>query len=256
MSSSLCVLTGATGGIGQAIAKALYAKGWKLLLVGRNTQALEKLSRACPDSEIFTGDLTDDTARINLAIKAKQLGGVKLLINNAGINTMQSLEHTSNEQIDNILVTNLSVPIKLCQLFLGQLAYTKGTIVNVGSSFGSIGYPFQTLYCASKFGLRGFTEALSRELNGSGVKVTYLAPRATDTSINSSKARAMNKELGNKMDSPELVAQELLALISSNQTRRFIGFPEKLFARMNGVFPSVVDNAIAKQLPKIKRFLS
>ena len=86
--------------------------------------------------------------------------------------------------------------------------------------------------------------------------MTYLSPRATDTSINSSKARAINKELGNKMDSPELVAQELLALISSNQTRRFIGFPEKLFARINGVFPSVVDNAIAKQLPKIKRFLS
>jgi short-subunit dehydrogenase len=256
MSSSLCVLTGATGGIGQAIAKALYAKGWKLLLVGRNAQALEKLSAACPGSEIFIGDLTDDITRINLAVKAKQLGGVKLLINNAGVNTMQSLEHTSSEQIDNMLSTNLSVPIKLCQLFLGQLEYTKGTIVNVGSSFGSIGYPFQTLYCASKFGLRGFTEALSRELYGSGVKVAYLAPRATDTTINNSKTRALNKELGNKMDSPELVARELLALLDSNQTRRFIGFPEKLFVRINGAFPRIVDNAIAKQLPKIKRFLS
>jgi short-subunit dehydrogenase len=155
-----------------------------------------------------------------------------------------------------MLSTNLSVPIKLCQLFLGQLQYTKGTIVNVGSSFGSIGYPYQTLYCASKFGLRGFTEALSRELNGSGVKVAYLAPRATDTTINNSKIRALNKELGNKMDSPELVARELLALLDSNQTRRFIGFPEKLFVRINGAFPRIVDNAIAKQLPKIKRFLS
>lgn len=256
MSSALCVLTGATGGIGQAIAKVLYAKGWKLLLVGRNTQALDKLSSECPDSEIFAGDLTDNVTRINLAIKAKQLGGVKLLINNAGVNTMQSLEHTCCEKIDTMISTNLSVPIKLCQLFLAQLQQTNGTIVNIGSSFGSIGYPFQTLYCASKFGLRGFTEALSRELNGSGVKVAYLAPRATDTSINSSKTRAMNKELGNKMDSPELVAQELLILINSNQTRRFIGFPEKLFARINGAFPSVADNAIAKQLPKIKRFLS
>ena len=256
MNSSLCVLTGATGGIGKAIAHALYAQGWKLLLVGRNTQALEELSTACPDSEIFTGDLTDDATRNNLAIKAKQLGGVKLLINNAGVNTMQSLERTSSEQIDCMLNTNLSVPIKLCQLFLGQLQFTKGTIVNIGSSFGSIGYPFQTLYCASKFGLRGFTEALSRELNGSGVKVAYLAPRATDTAINNDKTRAMNKELGNKMDSPELVAKELLILINSNQTRRFIGFPEKLFARINGVFPNIVDNAIAQQLPKIKRFLN
>jgi short-subunit dehydrogenase len=256
MNSSLCVLTGATGGIGQAIAKTLHAQGWQLLLVGRNAEALAQLGEHCRGSEIFAGDLTDNSIQISLAIKAKQLGGVKLLINNAGVNTMQSLEHTSSEQIDTILTTNLSVPIKLCQLFLGQLQYTKGIIVNVGSSFGSIGYPFQTLYCASKFGLRGFTEALSRELKGSGVKVAYLAPRATDTAINNDKTRAMNKALGNKMDSPERVANELLALINSNKTQRFIGFPEKLFARINGVFPGVVDNAITKQLPKIKHFLS
>lgn len=65
----------------------------------------------------------------------------------------------------------------------------------------------------------------------------------------------MNKALGNQMDSPQLVADELVALLNSNKTRRFIGFPEKLFARINGVFPRIVDNAIAKQLPKIKQFL-
>ncbi|WP_350609614.1 SDR family NAD(P)-dependent oxidoreductase, partial [Pseudoalteromonas sp. 41-MNA-CIBAN-0057] len=84
----------------------------------------------------------------------------------------------------NLLSTNLAVPMKLCQLFLEQLQANTGTIVNVGSSFGSIGYPYQTLYCASKFGLRGFSEALSRELSDTGVRVTYLAPRATDTDIN------------------------------------------------------------------------
>jgi short-subunit dehydrogenase len=145
--------------------------------------------------------------------------------------------------------------MRLCQLFLAQLHANKGSIVNVGSSFGSIGYPYQTLYCASKFGLRGFSEALSRELSDTPVKVSYLAPRATDTDINDAQTRAMNKALGNQMDSPKLVADELVALLNSNKTRRFIGFPEKLFARINGVFPRIVDNAIAKQLPKIKQFL-
>jgi short-subunit dehydrogenase len=166
------------------------------------------------------------------------------------------LKQTSSDHIDSVLSTNLLVPIKLCQLFLQQLESSKGIIVNVGSSLGSIGYPYHTLYCASKFGLRGFTEALSRELNGSGVNVTYLAPRATDTSINNDQTRAMNKALGNKMDTPERVAKELLTLINSSKKRRFIGFPEKLFVRINGAFPGIVDGAIGKQLSIIKRFLS
>lgn len=255
MNTGLCVLTGATGGIGQAIAKTLHGQGWQLLLVGRNSETLNTLSSQCPGSMVFVGDLTVAENMLALAIKAKKLGGAKLLINNAGINVMQSLSNCSSEQIDNLLSTNLAVPMKLCQLFLAQLHANKGTIVNVGSSFGSIGYPYQTLYCASKFGLRGFSEALSRELSDTGVKVTYLAPRATDTDINDAQTRAMNKALGNQMDSTQLVADELVALLNSNKTRRFIGFPEKLFARINGVFPGIVDNAIAKQLPKIKQFL-
>jgi short-subunit dehydrogenase len=256
MSGALCVLTGASGGIGQAFAKMLHDQGWSLLLVGRNKQALEALNKTLPNSEVFIGDLTDEATRVNLAIKANQLGGTKLLINNAGINVVQGLKQTSSDHIDSVLSTNLLVPIKLCQLFLQQLESSKGIIVNVGSSLGSIGYPYHTLYCASKFGLRGFTEALSRELNGSGVNVTYLAPRATDTSINNDQTRAMNKALGNKMDTPERVAKELLTLINSSKKRRFIGFPEKLFVRINGAFPGIVDGAIGKQLSIIKRFLS
>ncbi|KTF08605.1 SDR family oxidoreductase [Pseudoalteromonas sp. 10-33] len=256
MSGALCVLTGASGGIGQAFAKMLHDQGWSLLLVGRNKQALEALNKTLPNSEVFIGDLTDEATRVNLAIKANQLGGTKLLINNAGINVVQGLKQTSSDHIDSVLSTNLLVPIKLCQLFLQQLESSKGIIVNVGSSLGSIGYPYHTLYCASKFGLRGFTEALSRELNGSGVNVTYLAPRATDTSINNDQTRAMNKALGNRMDTPERVAKELLTLINSSKKRRFIGFPEKLFVRINGAFPGIVDGAIGKQLSIIKRFLS
>jgi short-subunit dehydrogenase len=256
MSGALCVLTGASGGIGQAFAKMLHDQGWSLLLVGRNKQALEALNKTLPNSEVFIGDLTDEATRVNLAVKANQLGGTKLLINNAGINVVQGLKQTSSDHIDSVLSTNLLVPIKLCQLFLQQLESSKGIIVNVGSSLGSIGYPYHTLYCASKFGLRGFTEALSRELNGSGVNVTYLAPRATDTSINNDQTRAMNKALGNKMDTPERVAKELLTLINSSKKRRFIGFPEKLFVRINGAFPGIVDGAIGKQLSIIKRFLS
>jgi NADP-dependent 3-hydroxy acid dehydrogenase YdfG len=97
MNTGLCVLTGATGGIGQAIAKTLHAQGWQLLLVGRNGDALNALSSQCPGSMTFVGDLTVAENMLALAIKAKKLGGAKLLINNAGINVMQSLSSCSSE---------------------------------------------------------------------------------------------------------------------------------------------------------------
>ncbi|HCV02487.1 SDR family oxidoreductase [Pseudoalteromonas sp. SSMSWG5] len=257
MSSPVCVLTGATGGIGRAIALRLAKEGWRVLLVGRNIKQLAALQLECGnDAEYFQADLSNSESRNDLAKFAQQIGGATLLINNAGVNVMQGFSEISEQQIDHLLNINLNVPIKLCQLFLPQITRNKGTIVNIGSSFGSIGYPYQTLYCASKFGLRGMTEALARELSHSDVKVLYLAPRATDTAINSPQVRAMNKELGNTMDPPEKVADALIDLIKSKKRRRFIGFPETLFARINGAFPSLVDNAIAKQLPKIKSFFA
>ncbi|KTF16626.1 SDR family oxidoreductase [Pseudoalteromonas sp. H105] len=255
MKRRVCILTGATGGIGQAIAKTLSEQGWHLLLVGRDAQLLATLSTQCTRCDVFAGDLTKRETQLALLEKAQQIGGASLLINNAGINSMQSIESMKEQQIEAILDTNLTVPIKLCQLFLNQLRESEGTIVNVGSSFGSIGYPYQTAYCASKFGLRGFTEALSRELTDSKVSVTYLAPRATDTAINNCQIRALNEKLGNKMDPPEVVAKDLVALINSKKTQRFIGYPEKIFARINALFPHLVDKAIAKQLPIIKRFI-
>ncbi|KPH65571.1 MULTISPECIES: SDR family oxidoreductase [Pseudoalteromonas] len=257
MNKSICVLTGATGGIGHAIALQLAQQGWRLVLVGRDEAALKRLQGECNDqAEIFQGDLSEANVRDELALFTQQLGGAQLLINNAGINVMQAFSEITEQQIDQLIAINLTVPIKLCQLFLPQITAKNGTIVNIGSSFGSIGYPYQTLYCASKFGLRGMTEALSRELSHSKVRVLYLAPRATDTAINSPQIRAMNKALGNTMDSPEQVAKALIILMNSTKKRRFIGFPEGFFARINGVFPSIVDNAIEKQLPKIKSFFT
>lgn len=257
MNRPLCVLTGATGGIGQAVALKLIQHGWRLLLVARQQAQLEALQVKCgQDCEIFIGDLTSAQTRQKLLEHAKSLGGATMLINSAGINVMQGFSEMTEQQIDDLLIVNLSVPIKLCQLFLPQILAKKGSIVNVGSSFGSIGYPYQTLYCASKFGLRGMTEALARELSHCDVKILYLAPRATDTNINSVQVRAMNKALGNTMDPPDKVADALISLLKSGNSRSYIGFPERLFVKLNGVFPSLVDNAIAKQLPKIKSFFA
>jgi len=130
-----------------------------------------------------------------------------------------------------------------------------GGLVFVGSTFGSIGFPGYTAYCASKFGLRGFTEALRRELADTPVQVVYVAPRATATAMNPEPVNELNRALGNAMDAPETVAAQILQAMEKDERRRFLGWPEKLFVVINGILPKMVDKAMLKQLPVIRRFL-
>jgi short-subunit dehydrogenase len=87
------------------------------------------------------------------------------------------------------------------------------SIINIGSTFGSIAFPDFSGYCASKFGLRGFTEGLRRELADQSILVHYLTPRALDTGMNFAAVRALNAELGNTMDPPKLVAAACHSLL-------------------------------------------
>jgi short-subunit dehydrogenase len=120
--------------------------------------------------------------------------------------------------------------------------------------FGSLGYPGYVAYSASKFAIRGFTEALRRELSSTTVKVHYLAPRATRTPINSSAIERMNAKLGVAMDSPETVARAAVSLLETGRPSAVVGWPEKFFVRLNALFPRVVDRAVSQQLPTIEHY--
>ncbi|MBM6549516.1 SDR family oxidoreductase [Marinomonas ostreistagni] len=255
---SYCLLTGATGGIGQAIAKALANEGIKLLLQGRNEAGLEQLRAQLPGQhEIIVADLATATGRQQLIRRAYLLGELSMLINNAGISHLSLLEETEEALLQSIMQTNLIAPMLITQGLLPLLErQPSSTIVNVGSTFGSIGFAAQTSYCASKFGLRGFTEALRRELADTSIKVLYLAPRATQTSINSDAAMAMNQHLGNAVDTPEKVAQALLKQLHAQRARTFIGFPERLFVLLNSLMPSLIDRALKSKLNLIKHYSS
>ena len=256
-----CLLTGATGGIGQAIAKALANKGVSLILQGRSESRLKQLSDSLPgEHKILVTDITTIQGRENICRMA-ELNAISMLINNAGVGQFSMLEDTEEAVIVDTLEANLLAPILLSQALLpvlqktNQRQATPSYLVNIGSAFGSIGFAGQSIYCASKFGLRGFTEALHRELADTNVHVHYFAPRATATSINSDQAMAMNQALGNSIDSPESVANSLIQQLETGHARQFVGFPEKLFVKINGAFPHIVDKALFKKLPIIKRFL-
>ena len=235
------VITGASGGIGREIVKRLDKKAELIILVGLIKDPLENLKKELQTKRIF----------------AQREGGINLLINNAGIGDYFMFEEQDPNLVNDILDVNLKAPMLLTQSLLPLLKNEpKAEIINTGSIFGYIGYPAFTAYCASKFGLRGFTQALRRELSDTTVNVRYFAPRATKTTFNSNNISEMNLKLGNTMDSPEKVADKFMIFLTHNNYQKKIGLKESFFIFINKIFPKLTDIAIGKQLPMIKKYLT
>ncbi len=262
LTNKVAIVTGASGGIGQEIVKQLAARGASIALAGRNRDKLSQLQQQLSSYDIHTiivaGDLTKPQERLALIQEAeRELGPIDVLINNAGSQQMALFQDMSEMAIEELFQSNLLAPIQLARAVIpGMLARGSGRLVNVGSAFGSLGFAGYSTYSASKFALRGFSEALRRELTDSGVGITYVAPRGTKTSLNSDKLYAVSKKLGFKFDQPEAVAKQIVTAIENEKNELFIGFPEKFFARINGLFPTLIDFGTAKQSALIKEFLT
>jgi short-subunit dehydrogenase len=254
------LLTGATGGIGRVIARRLLEEGAHVLLVARDAHALESIVKSCAFAgdrvEAHAADLAQSASRATLCEVARHWhGGINVLINNAGLNPFAMYEDLTAEQLDQTLAVNLHAPMHLCRELLPWLkTRDSAAIVNVGSVLGSIGYPGYVAYSATKFAIRGFSEALRRELADSRVMVKYFAPRATRTAMNSSAVEEMNSRLKVAMDPPERVARELIALLRGGRYSAIVGWPEKAFVKVNAVLPGIVDRAVRGQLSIIRAF--
>ncbi|GAB6260013.1 SDR family oxidoreductase [Photobacterium sp. R1] len=256
------VLTGACGGIGSEIASVLAHAGANLILVGRNLSKLKALQLSLPREtahKTLVADL-NTTAGVNAVHDSCQQWkseglAIHGLINNAGSNQFSSLSQRDAGSISEEIQLNLTVPILLSQQAIQWLAHP-GLILNVGSTFSAIGYPGYTTYCAGKAGLHRFSEALDRELDGTGIRVLYLAPRATDTALNSTHVNELNQHLGNQVDHPKWVAEQLLLSLQQETPVRWLGWPEKLWVRVNQLLPATVAGSIRKQSATIRQFLT
>jgi short-subunit dehydrogenase len=234
------VLTGASGGIGLAIADALCAAGAQVLAVARHQARLQPLLERYPQNLCWVAaDLTFLSDRRKVLDAAEAIGGLNLLINAAGINHFAMLEQLDDSEINAMLAV------------LKQA--DSAMVVNVGSTYGSIGYPGYASYCATKFALRGFSEALRRELADTHVGVLYVAPRATRTSMNSPAAQALNDALNASVDDPQAVATAVVHAIAGDRRDLYLGWPERFFVRLNNLLPNLVDRGLRKQLPLIRR---
>lgn len=255
LSEARVVLTGASGGIGLAIADALCASGARVLAVSRHRDVLEPLLQRYPQHLAWVAaDLTFLADRRKVLAAAESIGGMNLLINAAGINHFAMLEQLDDSEVNAMLAVNISAPICLTKLLLPLLKQADSAmVVNVGSTYGSIGYAGYASYCATKFALRGFSEALRRELADTRVGVLYVAPRATRTTMNSPAAQALNDALKANVDDPQTVASAVIHAIAGDRRDLYLGWPERFFVRLNSLLPTVVDKGLRKQLPLIRR---
>ncbi len=173
ISGSTVLLTGATGGIGHAIARELSGRGAKLILTGRRADVLEPLAKEL-GARALAVDLSDADEVDRLLADA---GEVDIMVANAALPGAGALESFSVEQIDRALDVNLRVPIVMARVLAPMMAArASGHLLFVSSLSGKAASAQSTLYNATKFGLRGFALALRAELHASGVGVSVVCP--------------------------------------------------------------------------------
>ncbi len=248
------LLTGATGGIGRAAADALLERGASLMLVGRSPATLSEMSRGlvhrlqlAPDR--ITWKAVDLTQPQRLGVLAAEAAswGVNVVVHNAGTPAFGAFESIDAARMQQVMQTNLLAPMLLTQALMPHLrTLPKAQVVCVGSALGRIGLPGYSAYCASKFGLRGFAEALRRELGRGPIHIQYLGPRSTHTAFNNDAVLAYNLATGTSMDEPAAVAAALVRMIEDESAECFLGWPEKLAVRLNGLVPSLLDGVFTR----------
>ncbi len=181
-------ITGASSGIGEAIAKAHFASGGNCILSGRNEAELRRVadeSGASDRSMILPFDVGDIDALPEIAERAiGYTGNVDILINNAGISQRSLAKDTQISVYDKVLHIDLMAPIALTQFMLNHfLERQSGSIVMISSVAGKVGVPMRTAYCAAKHGLIGYADALRSEVAGQGVQILVVTPGSVRTNV-------------------------------------------------------------------------
>ena len=181
------VVTGASRGIGRAVAGALSVAGARVFLISRSAGDLDRVAADIGRGAVAVPcDVTDAeaVARAVIAIKAHLGAGTMALVNNAGIFPLGEIESTDPALFEQTLQTNLLAPFRLLHAFVPLMrANGRGHVITIGSVADRRIYSGNGAYSASKFGARALHEVLREELRGSGVRATLVAPSATDTSI-------------------------------------------------------------------------
>ena len=266
MNDQVWWVTGASSGIGAALAKALAARGARLILSGRNVAALEAVAADCAtETLILPFEATDYAALPQLAEQAwNWCGRIDGLVNNAGISQRSLAVDTDFAVYEQIVAVDLLAPIALTQQILPRMiAAGGGRIVAISSAAGIAGVPLRSAYCAAKHGLIGYHDAVRAENEHLGLKVLVVAPGSVRTNVSRNALNADGSVRGESdaaIDnglSPDDAAAQMLAAVDAG-TRELVvaegaealvaslrrGDPDALFDRMS----AMVQAGYARQM--------
>src|SRR6266566_4020798 len=235
------VVTGASSGSGRAAALELARRGANLVLAARRSELLEEVANECRalgvDCRIA---VTDVTKRQDCTRLMETAGNVDVLVNNAGFAIFDPFESAKPDDLDSMMQTNYFGAVWCAQAVLPQmLARRRGTIVNVASIAGIMGYARMGGYCATKFAVIGFSETLRDEVLGRGVRVAMICPGTVETSFFVKAERGMMPGASRLILAikPERVARVICDSAEDGRYRRILPFGALLFMRLKELFP-------------------
>ncbi|MCA1298654.1 3-oxoacyl-[acyl-carrier-protein] reductase [Stappia indica] len=186
LTSKTALVTGATGGIGEAIARALHARGATVALSGTRAEKLEALAADLGErAHVLPANLSDREAVEGLVPAAEAaMGGLDILVNNAGITRDNIFMRMKDEEWEQVLEVNLTAGFRLCRSAVkGMMRRRSGRIIGIGSVVGTTGNPGQANYAAAKAGMIGMAKALAREVASRNVTVNTIAPGFIETAM-------------------------------------------------------------------------
>ena len=251
-------ITGASSGIGEALAGAFARDGARLILSSRRTEELRRVADACGGApervRVLPLDLTEsDTLAAKAREAESQFGRIDILVNNGGISQRSPAKDTDLSVDRRIMEINFFSAVTLTRAVLpAMLARRAGRIVVIGSVVGKFATPRRSAYAASKHALQGWFDALRAELRGSGVGVTMVCPGLIRTNISLNALRAdgsrndqMDKGQENGM-SPDRCAQAVLRATAAGRREIYPGGPETWAVLLNRLFPGLFARLIAR----------
>lgn len=235
------VITGASSGIGRAAAIELARRGANVVIAARRRERLDEVARACEALGVHaTAVAADVDSRDDCHALISAAGRVDVLVNNAGFAVFDTIASAQPDDLEAMMRTNYFGAVRCTQAVLPQmLERGEGTIVNVASIAGIMGYARMGGYGATKFALIGFTEALRDEVIGHGVKVALVCPGTTETEFFVKAERGKMPGASRLITGvkPERVARAIADAAEDGRYRRIIPLPAALYMRMKELFP-------------------
>jgi short-subunit dehydrogenase len=245
------LLTGASAGIGAAMARQLAAQGAQLIITARRSAPLDALAAKYPDTVFaMPGDLTDSQHRQALINEvSRRWGSLDLLINNAGIGAMGAFMEADPERVRKIFELNFFAAVDLCRKSYPLLKQgDRPAVMNVSSVLAHRAVPFKSEYCASKFALHGFSDALRAEWRRDKIDVVLVSPSTTDSEFfDAAIEDTMHRKWkGSRAMSPERVARESILAWRKGKHEAFVSRSGRALVWIDRLWPSLANRLVAR----------